>query len=95
MSATTATTLVELTAEAQKQALSAFKQAQDLSLRSAELALGLVHEQPADAIGTLPTPTELVEGWFSFAGQVLHQQKSYALRLTGLMGQTAEPRTQS
>ena len=90
MTATTATTFVELTAESQKQALSAFKQAQDLSLRGAELAFGLVHEKPGDAIGKLPTPTELVEGWFSFAGQVLHQQKAYALRVTGLITEASE-----
>jgi hypothetical protein len=86
----TATTFVELTADAQKQALTAFKQAQDLSLRGAELAFGLVHAQPGDAIGMLPTPTELVEGWFGFAGQVLHQQKAYALRLTELVTEASE-----
>lgn len=90
MTATTATTFVELTTEAQKQALSAFKQAQDLSLRSAELAFGLVHEKPGDGIGKLPTPSELVEGWFSFAGQVLHQQKAYTLRFTELITEATE-----
>jgi hypothetical protein len=90
MTATAATNFVELTAEAQKQALSAFKHAQDLSLRGAELAFGLVHEKPGDAIGKLPTATELVEVWFSFAGQVLHQQKAYALRLTELVTEASE-----
>ena len=85
MTATTATTFVELTAEAQKQALSAFKHAQDLSLRGAELTLGLAHDKPADAIGGLPTPTELVEAWFSLSAQVLHQQKAYAVRLTEVL----------
>jgi hypothetical protein len=70
--------------------LSAFKQAHDLSLRGAELAFGLVHEKPGEAIGKLPTTTELVEGWFSFAGQVLHLQKAYALRVTGLITEASE-----
>ena len=36
-----ATTFAELAAEAQRQTLTALKQAQDLSLRGAELAVGL------------------------------------------------------
>jgi hypothetical protein len=74
-----ATTFAELAAEAQRQTLSALKQAQDLSLRGAELAIGAVPE------AKLPTPKETVEGAFGFAGQVLQQQKAYALRLTEIL----------
>jgi hypothetical protein len=74
-----ATTFAELAAEAQRQTLSALKQAQDLSLRGAELAIGAVPE------AKLPTPKETVEGAFGFAGQALQQQKAYALRLTEIL----------
>jgi hypothetical protein len=79
-----ATTFAELAAEAQRQTLSALKQAQDLSLRSAELAVGLVPDaKPV-------TPKDAVEGAFGFAGQVLQQQKTYALRLTEILTGAAE-----
>lgn len=88
----TATSFVEIAAEAQKQALTALKNAQDLSLRATELAMGLVPEQPdaAAAFGKLPTPPEVIEGAFGFAGQVLQQQKAYALRITELMTEASE-----
>jgi hypothetical protein len=76
------TSFTELAAEAQKQALSAFKQAQDLSIRTAELAVGLV---PEESIVT--NPKDVVEGAFGFAGQVLHQQKAYALRMTEIFAE--------
>ena len=84
-----ATTFVELTAEAQKQVLLAFKHAQDLSLQGAELSVGLIREPRADVVGKLPTATEIVEGAFGFAGQVLQQQKTYALQMTELMTSAA------
>jgi hypothetical protein len=91
----TATTYVELAAEAQKQALSALKQAQDLSLQAAEIAIGLTPRQPAETLGKLPAPADLVEGAFSFAGQVLQQQKTYALRMTELLTQAGTAKRQA
>jgi hypothetical protein len=80
-----ATTFADLAAEAQRQTLSTLKQAQDLSLRGAELAVGLL---PRDT-GTrsVPAPKDAVEGAFAFAGQVLQQQKAYALRMTEIVSE--------
>jgi hypothetical protein len=80
-----ATTFADLAAEAQRQTLTALKQSQDLSLRGAELAVGLVPE------AKLPTPKDAVEGAFGFAGQVLQQQKAYALRMTEILTGAAAP----
>jgi hypothetical protein len=80
-----ATTFAELAAEAQRQTLHALKQAQDLSLRGAELAVGLLPE------ATVPTPKDAVEGAFAFAGQILQQQKAYVLRMTEIVTGAAEP----
>lgn len=54
--------------------------------------VGLVPTQSAaaDAFGKLPTPTEVIEGAFGFAGQVLQQQKAYALRITELLTEASE-----
>jgi hypothetical protein len=79
------TTFAELAAEAQRQTLHALKQAQDLSLRGAELAVGFLPE------ATAPTPKHAVEGAFAFAGQILQQQKAYALRMTAIVTGAAEP----
>jgi hypothetical protein len=78
---TQATTFAELAVEAQRQTLTALKQAQDLSLRGAELAVGL--RDPA-TLG-VAIPRDAVEGAFAFAGQVLQQQKAYALRMTEML----------
>ena len=78
---TQATTFADLAAEAQRQTLSALKQAQELSLRGAELAVGLA---PRDT-GTRSVAKDSVEGAFTFAGQVLQQQKAYALRMTEIV----------
>ncbi len=88
----TATNFIELAAEAQKQALTALKNAQDLSLRATELSFGSVPSQGdvSEAFGTVPSPTEVIEGAFGFAGQVLQQQKAYALRITELMTEASE-----
>jgi hypothetical protein len=80
-----ATTFADLAAEAQRQTLTALKQSQDLSLRGAELAVGLVPE------AKLPAPKETVEGAFAFAGQVLQQQKAYALRMIEILTGAAAP----
>jgi hypothetical protein len=82
-----ATTFADLAAEAQRQTLTALKQSQDLSLRGAELAVGLV---PRDT-GTRSVPKETVEGAFAFAGQVLQQQKAYALRMIEILTGAAAP----
>jgi hypothetical protein len=76
-----ARSFADLAAEAQRQTLSTLKQAQDLSLRGAELAVGLVpHAEPK-----VPAAKDAVEGAFAFAGQVLQQQKAYALRMTEIV----------
>lgn len=78
-----ATTFADLAAEAQRQTLSTLKQAQDLSLRGAELAVGLV----PSAEPKLPAAKDAVEGAFAFAGQILQQQKAYALRMTEIVSE--------
>jgi hypothetical protein len=82
-----ATTFAELAAEAQRQTLTALRQAQDLSLRGVELAVGLRDAERR----SLPTPQEAVEGAFAFAGQLLQEQKAYALRMTEIVTGVAEP----
>jgi hypothetical protein len=79
-----ATTFAELAVEAQRQTLTAIKQAQDLSLRSAELALS-VPVSPGVNV------SDAIEGAFGFAGQLLQQQKAYALRMTEILTGAAEP----
>jgi hypothetical protein len=76
-----ATTYAELAAEAQRQMLSSLERAQQLSLRGAELAAGLV---PRDT-GTRSVAKEAVDGAFAFAGQVLKQQHAYATRMTEIV----------
>jgi len=85
----TQTTYFALAAEAQKQALSALKQAQDLSFQAAETAIGLGSRPASELVGELPKATDVVEGAFGFAAQVLQQQKAYALRMTELMTDAA------
>ena len=82
-----ATTFTELAAEAQKQTIASLKHAQDISLRGAELAAGLVPDAPF--AGKVPTPKDVVEGVFGFAGQILQQQKVYALRMTEIVAESA------
>lgn len=78
-----ATTFADLATEAQRQTLSSLKHAQDLSLRGAELAVGLV----PNAEPKFPAAQDTVEGAFAFAGQVLQQQKAYALRMTEIVSE--------
>lgn len=80
---TDATTFADLATEAQRQTLSTLKQVQDLSLRGAELAVGLV----PGAEPKIPATKDAVEGAFAFAGQVLQQQKAYALRMTEIVSE--------
>jgi hypothetical protein len=85
---TQATNFAELTAEAQRQTLATLKQAQDLSLRGAELAVGL-HETGTRSV---PSAKDAVEGAFAFAGQLLQQQKAYALRMTEIVTGATAPK---
>lgn len=83
-----ATTFDDLATEAQRQTLAALKHAHDLSLRGAELTMGLLRRDPGT--GSVPSAQDTVEGAFAFAGQVLQQQKAYALRMTEIVtGATA------
>jgi hypothetical protein len=83
---TQATTFAELATEAQRQTLATLKHAHDLSLRGAELAMGLRDT----GTPSVPNARDTVEGAFAFAGQVLQQQKAYALRMTEIVtGATA------
>jgi hypothetical protein len=83
---TQVTNFAELAAEAQRQTLASLKQAQDLSLRGAELVVGLMPRET----GTPSVPKDAVEGAFAFAGQVLQQQKAYALRMTEIVTGAAD-----
>ncbi len=84
----TTTELSNLVSEAQQQTLTALKQAQDLSLRASEVAIGLVPGEVSAA--SLPTPKQVVESTFAFAGQILEAQKDYSLRLAEVLSTTAE-----
>jgi len=81
------TTFADLAAEAQRQTLTALAQAHDLSLRGAELAVGLV---PRDT-GTRSAPEDVVEGVFGFAGQLLQLHNAYALRMTEILTGAGAP----
>ena len=83
---------MQLVTEAQRQALSSLKQASELSVRAAEAAAGLVSTD--DGVRS-PTPHEVVETSYGFAGEILEIQKAYALRLADLAGaatQNAAPK---
>lgn len=82
----TSTSFADLAGHAQTQALASLKQAQDLSIRGTEIALGLIPDPGSLGVdGKVPTPQEVMEASFTFAGQVLQQQKAYALRMTELV----------
>jgi hypothetical protein len=78
---TTPTDLRELVADAQKQAISSLKQAQDFSVRATQLAVGLLPAGHGAFDGRMPTSKDVVEATYGFAGQVLELHRSYALRL--------------
>ncbi len=86
---TTATTFTELAADAQRQALSSLEQAQDLSLRAAELAAGLAPEELFDPDRAVSTARQAVAGGFDFTAQVVARQKAYALRLVDVFAPPA------
>ena len=89
MSTTTTKSTTEfatLVAEAQKDAIAALKQAQDYSLKTAELALSLSSEKAEN----LPAPATVIESGFAFAAKVLETQKNYALRLTEIVGSASK-----
>jgi hypothetical protein len=88
--ARTAAEFADLIAQAQKQALAALKQAQDVSIQATEAAVGLLPEDSSLGLqGTLPAPKQVVEQSFDFAGEILELQKAYALRLTEVLGASA------
>ena len=80
--------MTKLVTETQERTLDALKQAQELSIRTAETAISFVPGKGADA--DLPTPTELVEQTFAFTSKVLDTQKKYALRLTEVLTSGAQ-----
>lgn len=85
---TATTEMTNLVSQTQQQTLTALKQAHDLSIRAGEIAVGLI---PGDAAAAeLPTPKQVVESTFSFAGQLLEAQKNYALRLADVVSKAAE-----
>jgi hypothetical protein len=85
---TTTMDVAELWAGAQKQAIASIKQAQDLSLRAAKVAVDLI---PADrvTVPAFPAPRTIVESSFAFAGEVLDLQRAYALELVDIAAKVA------
>jgi hypothetical protein len=85
---TTTTDFATLFAGAQKQAIASIKQAQDVSLRAARVAVGLVPGDGA-ALPPFPTPRAIFESSFGFAGEVLKLQRAYALELADIVAEGA------
>jgi hypothetical protein len=84
--ATTTKDFTALAGEAQKQALSALAESQELSLQALESAVRLVPKDvPFRYAASIPSPTQAIEASFGFAGKVLEQQRAYALRLTEVL----------
>jgi hypothetical protein len=76
---TTTTDFTTIVANAQKQALTSIKRAQDASLEAARATVGLVSG------GSFPSPRTAVENTFAFYGEVLNLQRAYALELTDIV----------
>ena len=76
---TTTTDFTTIVANAQKQALTSIKRAQDASLEAARATVGLVSG------GSFSSPRTAVENTFAFYGEVLNLQRSYALELTDIV----------
>jgi hypothetical protein len=76
---TTTTDFTAIVANAQKQALTSIKRAQDASLEAARATVGLV------AGGSFPSPRTAVENTFAFYGEVLDLQRAYVLELTDVV----------
>lgn len=87
---TTTQEINQLVTQAQKQAIASLKQAQDLSIKATEVAVGLIPGNGTFSKNDLPKPTEVVESSFGFAGQVLEAQKGYAMRLAEIWTGAAE-----
>lgn len=80
------TSYIDTAAKAGDQVLSLVGEAQDAVVTTvatvSERVGGLIPELPTLPLtSVLPTPKELVDQGFSFAGRVLEAQKSYALGL--------------
>jgi hypothetical protein len=78
----TRTDFTTIVANAQKQALTSIKRAQDASLEAARATVSVVsgHSLPA-----FPSPRPAVENTFAFYGEVLNLQQQYALELTDIV----------
>jgi hypothetical protein len=83
-----ATDFTDNVACAQEQAISSLRQAQDLTLEAAKAAMRVVPAAAGPWLAAAPTAKEAVDA-FDFAGQVLEQQKAFALRATELLAQGA------
>ena len=79
---TTTTDFTTIVANAQKQALTSIKRAQDASLEAARATVGLVN---GGSLPAFPSPRTAVESTFAFYGEVLNLQRQYALELTDIV----------
>ena len=95
MAATTdVPTYNDLVTEAQTQALSSLKQAQEFWLKATETAVGLVPADPSFALTpNAPTAKEVVTASFGFSGKVFEAQKGYAIRLAEILDAAAAKAT--
>jgi hypothetical protein len=82
-----ATDFTDNVARAQEQAISSLRQAQDLTLEAAKAAMRVVPAAASPWLAAAPTAKEAVETAFDFAGQILEQQKAFALQATELLAQ--------
>ncbi len=81
MSKQATTDFTAVAAEGQKQALAAITQAHESMLRIAELGMSSIPTGTPSA-ASLPKPIDLVQASYDFAGKLLEEQRSFALRLT-------------
>jgi hypothetical protein len=88
MNATT-TDFGALFAGAQKQAIASIKQAQDVSLEAARVAVGLVPASGPVVPAAFASPRAIVETSFGFAGELLASQHNYALQLADIVAEGA------
>lgn len=88
-----AVNVVDYFTKLQEESLAAIKQTQDASLS----AFGKFRELNKDfaekpgsvpSFENLPTPTQLVELSFGFAGQLLEMRKAYALKIAEMLVET-------
>jgi hypothetical protein len=76
-------------AESQKQALAAITQAHESMLTLAGWGMGSMPATAASA-WSLPKATDVVQAGYDFAGEVLEEQKAFALRLTEIASSRVE-----